>query len=117
MTALPPAQNSIGPYDIERVSRSASIGIVYLARNHRIVLQVALKKVHFIAKPGSDDTSAAEFYRRLQREAEVCGSLQHRNLVMLYEAGYEGEKISYLAMEYVDGETLLAVIKRTRPAP
>jgi serine/threonine protein kinase len=117
MTALPPAENSIGPYDIERVLGRGSMGMVYLARDRRIGRQVALKKVHFIGNPGRDDTSAAEFYRRLQREAEVCGALQHRNLVMLYEAGYEGDRIAYLAMEYVDGETLLALIKRTRPAP
>ena len=117
MTDSSPSENSIGPYDIERVVGRGSMGMVFLARDRRIGRHVALKKVHFPSNTGSDDTASAEFYRRLQREAEVCGSLQHRNLVMLYEAGYEGERISYLAMEFVDGETLLALIKRARPSP
>jgi serine/threonine protein kinase len=117
MTDSSRAENSIGPYDIQRVLGRGSMGMVFLARDRRIGRQVALKKVHFIDNPGADDTASVEFHRRLQREAEVCGALQHRNLVMLYEAGYEGERISYLAMEYVDGETLLAKIKRARPSP
>ena len=117
MTDSSRAENSIGPYDIQRVLGRGSMGMVFLARDRRIGRQVALKKVHFIGNPGADDTASVEFHRRLQREAEVCGALQHRNLVMLYEAGYEGDRISYLAMEYVDGETLLAKIKRSRPSP
>jgi serine/threonine protein kinase len=43
--------------------------------------------------------------------------MQHPNVVTLYEVGYEGDLVSFLATEYIDGETLLARLRRTRPLP
>jgi hypothetical protein len=53
----------------------------------------------------------------LQREAEVCGSMQHPNIVTLYEPGYENNVISFLATEYVEGESLRDRLKRSKPLP
>ena len=89
------------------------MGTVYLARDRRIGRRVALKVIRLTASQFEDQTAADEFNRRLQREAEVCGALLHPNIVTLYEAGYENERISYLAMEYVEGETLLNLLRRT----
>ncbi len=108
---------TIGPYRVERVLGRGSMGTVYLARDQRIGRQVALKMITYPGESDVEDTDAAEFRRRFQREAEVCGALQHRNIVTLLDTGYENERISYLVMEYIDGETLLAAIKRVRPDP
>jgi tRNA A-37 threonylcarbamoyl transferase component Bud32 len=105
-----------GDYDIESFLGKGSIGKVYLARHRRIGRRVALKTVHLEQK-FEDEEDRDEFYKRLQREAELCGSMQHPNVVTLYDVGYEGDVVSYLATEYIDGETLLARLRRTRPLP
>jgi len=90
--------------------------MVYLARDRRIGRKVALKTVQ-VEQQFEDDADASEFYQRLQREAEVCGSMQHPNIVTLYEPGYNNAVISYLATEYVDGESLRQRLKRSKPLP
>ena len=89
---------------------------MWLARHRRFGRRVALKTVHLEQK-FEDDADRDEFYKRLQREAELCGAMQHPNIVTLYDVGYDGELVSYLATEYVDGESLLARLRRTRPLP
>ncbi|HWW61454.1 MAG TPA: serine/threonine-protein kinase [Thermoanaerobaculia bacterium] len=105
-----------GDYDTESLLGKGSIGKVYLARHRRIGRRVALKVIDTEQKFDGDD-DRTEFYKRLQREAELCGSLQHPNIVTLYEVGYDGDVVSYLATEYVKGDSLLARLKRTRPLP
>jgi serine/threonine protein kinase len=107
---------SYGDYDVESFLGKGSIGKVFLARHRRIGRRVALKTVHLEQK-FEDDEDRDEFYKRLQREAELCGSMQHPNVVTLYDVGYDGDLVSYLATEYVDGESLLQRLKRTRPLP
>jgi serine/threonine protein kinase len=117
MTAVENTEQRFGHYDVERVLGRGAMGVVYLARDRRIGRRVALKTITLTPEQFDDSTSPKEFHSRLQREAEVSGSLQHPNIVTLYEAGYEDERISYLAMEYVEGETLLDLIKAAAPAP
>ncbi|HEX8252357.1 MAG TPA: protein kinase [Thermoanaerobaculia bacterium] len=105
-----------GDYDVESFLGKGSIGKVYLARHRRIGRRVALKTVHLEQK-FEDDDDRDEFYKRLQREAELCASMQHPNVVTLYDVGYDGDVVSYLATEYVDGESLLQRLRRTRPLP
>lgn len=107
---------SYGDYEVESFLGKGSIGKVYLARHRRIGRRVALKTVHLEQK-FEDDADQTEFYKRLQREAELCASMQHPNVVTLYDVGYDGEVVSWLATEYVDGESLLARLRRTRPLP
>jgi serine/threonine-protein kinase len=108
--------SSYGEYEIERILGKGSIGKVYLARHRRIGRRVALK----IIRPEQrfdDDADRAEFQKRLQREAELCAALQHPNVVTLFEAGYEEDVVSYLATEYVEGQSLQSRLKKTRPLP
>jgi tRNA A-37 threonylcarbamoyl transferase component Bud32 len=105
-----------GDYDVESFLGKGSIGKVYLARHRRIGRRVALKTVHLEQK-FEDDDDRTEFYKRLQREAELCAAMQHPNVVTLYDVGYEGDVVSYLATEYVDRESLLGRLRRTRPLP
>ncbi len=107
---------SFGQYDVESVLGRGAMGMVYLARDRRIGRKVALKTVQ-VDQKFEDESEANEFYKRLQREAEVVGALQHPNIVTLYEPGYENNVISYLATEYVDGESLKDRLKRSKPLP
>ncbi|MEO8034308.1 MAG: serine/threonine-protein kinase [Acidobacteriota bacterium] len=114
MTLFP--HDSHGRYELERMLGRGAMGIVYAARDRRIGRRVALKTIELAPNRFSDETSADQFFKRLQREAEVCGSLLHPNIVTLYEAGYDDSgRISFLAMELVEGDTLLSLIKRQRP--
>ena len=111
-----PERRDYGEYVIESFLGKGSIGKVWLARHRRIGRRVALKTVHLDQK-FEDEDEAHEFYRRLQREAELCAAMQHPNIVTLYDVGYDGEVVSYFATEYIDGEPLLARLRRTRPLP
>ncbi len=113
---LPVDGGRYGDYEIESFLGKGSIGKVYLARHRRIGRRVALKTVH-LQHRFEDDTDETEFFKRLQREVELCGSMQHPNIVTLYDVGYEGDVVSYFATEYIDGESLLARLRRTRPLP
>ncbi len=112
----PPEGRRYGEYEIESFLGKGSIGKVYLARHRRIGRRVALKTVHLEQK-FEDEEDETEFYKRLQREAELCAAMQHPNVVTLYEVGYENDQVAYLATEYIDGESLLARLRRTRPLP
>ncbi|HEU4521351.1 MAG TPA: serine/threonine-protein kinase [Thermoanaerobaculia bacterium] len=114
MTTASPS--TIGHYEIERPLGRGAIGTVYAARDSRIGRRVALKTIQLSEREFEDATASREFYQRLQREAEVCGSLLHPNIVTLYEVGYAGEQVEFLAMELVEGETLLDRMKHHRPA-
>ncbi len=107
---------SYGHYDVESVLGRGAMGMVYLAKDRRIGRKVALKTVH-INEKFDDESEANEFYKRLQREAELCGALQHPNIVTLYEPGYENNVIAWLATEYVEGENLREHMRKRKPLP
>jgi serine/threonine protein kinase len=116
MTSTTPlARPEFGPYEVIHLLGKGAMGSVYLARDRRIGRRVALKVVHLAPNTFEDTTSANAFYRRLQREAEVYGAMQHPNIVTLYDVGYENDRVTYLAMEYVEGETLLDLQRRSGP--
>ncbi len=115
MTEIP-ERRDYGEYEVESFLGKGSIGKVWLAKHRRIGRRVALKTV-LLDQKFEDEIDQHEFYRRLQREVELCAAMQHPNIVTLYDVGYDGEVVSYFATEYIDGEALLARLRRTRPLP
>ena len=109
-------RRQFGEYEVESVLGKGAMGMVYLARDRRIGRRVALKTVQ-VQQQFEDESEATEFYQRLQREAEVCGAMQHPNIVTLYEPGYENNVIAFLATEWVEGESLRDRLKRSKPLP
>ena len=103
-------------YVVEAIRGRGAMGTVYQARDARIGRRVALKTVR-ADQLGDDEEAQTEFFQRLQREAELCGSLQHPNIVTLYEVGYEGGRVSYLATEYVEGPSLKNVLQNGKLPP
>src|SRR5436190_13718322 len=116
VAATPETRRQFGEYEVESVLGKGAMGMVYLARDKRIGRRVALKTVQ-VQQQFDDESEATEFYQRLQREAEVCGAMQHPNIVTLYEPGYENNVISFLATEWVEGESLRDRLKRSKPLP
>lgn len=94
------------------------MGVVYLARDLRIGRRVALKTLRRVdGIPDAGDSLATESVTRFKREAQVCASLLHPNIVTLYEIGSQADRFVWMAMEFVDGESLAAVLERRGRVP
>lgn len=86
---------------------NGGLGRVWLARDNDLAREVALKEI----KPESASRDAV---RRLIKEAQITGQLQHPNIVPVYEV-HRGERPFY-TMKLVKGETLAAAIVRHHQA-
>ncbi|MEO8702890.1 MAG: protein kinase [Kofleriaceae bacterium] len=94
----------VGRYVVERAIGAGGMGVVTLARDPELRRAVVIKLV----KPdafGEGDESRDELEARLQREAQAMAQLSHPNVVQIFDIGRHGDRV-FLAMEYVDGQTL-----------
>src|SRR5258708_36631027 len=111
MAANDPAAKTIGRYQIlEELGRGA-MGIVYKGHDPVIGRTVALKTIAI-----RDDAEMPDLRQRLYREACAAGTLTHPNIVTVYDV-IEGEGITAVAMEFVEGETLKELITARAPLP
>ena len=97
-----------GRYRVLRRLGSGGMATVYLAEDERLGRQVAVKRLHA--------DSPEDVAERFLREARVGASLNHQNLVAVYDAVPDSEGV-LIVMEYVDGETLRAALDRGPLAP
>jgi TolB-like protein/Tfp pilus assembly protein PilF len=81
------------------------MGIVYKAEDLKLKRFVALKFLppHLMSSP--------ELKERFLVEAQAAAALNHPNICVIYEVGEDGGR-SFIAMEYVEGETLRDKIKK-----
>ncbi len=100
-----PAGTRLGPYEIVSLLGTGGMGHVYQARDERLNRQIALKVLppNFV---GDDERR-----RRFVQEAQLASSLQHPNIVTIFDIGTAGDT-DYLAMELVRGRTLEEVIPK-----
>ncbi|MFL5780219.1 MAG: serine/threonine-protein kinase [Thermoleophilaceae bacterium] len=77
---------------------SGGMATVWLAEDERLRRQVAVKRLHA-------DVSDDDVVRRFQREAQVGASLNHPNVVAVYDIAPDEEGV-LIVMEYVEGQTL-----------
>ena len=103
-----PKPARIGKYEVTEVIGRGGMGIVYRATDPRIGRPVAIKVLTGIF---SEDS---ELLARFYREAKSTGSLQHQNIVTVYELG-DQDGFPYLVMEYLEGESLDSIISSQRP--
>ena len=97
-------RDRIGKFEILRLLGRGAMGEVYLGRDPLLGREVAVKVIHQDTSFGSDAKA------RFAREAQAAASLSHPNVITIYEFGEE-EGICYLAMEYLQGEDLEALIQ------
>ncbi len=95
--ARPLAGQLFGPYELVAEIGRGAMGIVFRARDGRLDRTVALKI-------GVRDLAADEA-SRFAAEAKAAARLQHPNVAQIFEAGTQ-DGYSFIAMEYVDGDTL-----------
>ena len=85
------------------------MGSVYRARDTRLGGEVAVKVL------GEHHAGVPEFVERFGREVENVASLDHPNIVRVFDSGEDGNGSPYMAMELVDGGTLGDRIRHSGP--
>src|SRR4029453_15470244 len=101
---------TLSHYQVLSLLGAGGMGEVYLARDPRLDRTVALKIL-----PG-ELAADADRMQRFTREAKAASALNHPNVATIYDVG-ESDGISFIVMEHVDGETLLARISRRMAPP
>ncbi len=88
-----------GAYEVLEVLGTGGMGTVYRANNVTLERIVALKTLSSLLSANSG------FVQRFLKEARVVARLNHPNIVQIYDFGCVDD-IHYIAMEYVDGQSL-----------
>ncbi len=97
-----------GRYTVEHRLGSGGMADVYLATDVQLGRRVALKVLHrrFAEDP--------EFVERFRREASAAAGLNHQHVVSVYDRG-EWDGTYYIAMEYLEGRSLKAIVHQEAP--
>ena len=104
----------IGKYSVRKEIGKGAMGTVYQAHDCAMNRIVALK---VIRTSEDDDPEEREFKcSRLMKDARNAGILSHLNIVRILDLGYEGDT-PFIAMEFIDGRTLKAVLSDERRLP
>ncbi|MCW5982563.1 MAG: PD40 domain-containing protein [Bryobacteraceae bacterium] len=96
---------TVGHYEVLSRIGEGGMGVVYKARDTHLGRTAAVK----VLPPGR--TANEDRKRRFIREARLASSLNHPNIVTIYDIGVEGG-VDYIAMEFVAGKTLDQLIPR-----
>ena len=99
-----------GKYDLLGEVGRGGMGVVYKARQRDLNRIVALKMIL------ASEWASAEEIRRFQAEARAVARLRHRNIVAIYEIGEQLGR-HFFAMDFVEGESLSAIVARGPLAP
>jgi len=94
----------LGPYEVVALLGAGGMGRVYRARDPRLGREVAIK---VLPRRALGDR---EQRHRFTQEARAAGSLNHPNLLAVYDVGAETEP-PYVVTELLEGETLLARLR------
>ena len=103
-----PLMEKIGKYEIVELIGRGAMGIVFKGYDPALGRHVAIKVMttHFDID--------SELRERFLREAQAAGSLQHPNVITVFELG-ESDGMPYIAMEYLPGRDLEDIIEEREP--
>jgi len=96
-----------GRYRVLRKLAKGGMGTVYLGEHALVGRKVAIKVLH--AELGTDEEMVSRFYR----EARAAAAIGHRNIIEVLDVGATPEGDPYLVMEYLEGESLGALLQRS----
>lgn len=105
-----PAGTLLGRYRIVRLLDQGGMAVVYEATDERLGRVVALKVMT------GHDGDQTDFRERFLRESRFAASLDHPNIIPIYEAGEDSGRL-FIAMRYVRGRNLAEILHRTGPLP
>ena len=95
-----------GRYNVLKKLGEGGMGTVYLADQVSIGRKIALKVLH--GQYARDE----EFVRRFRTEARLAASLNHRNIMTVYDFDQADDGSLFIVMEYVEGKNLKEVIQQ-----
>jgi CHASE2 domain-containing sensor protein/tRNA A-37 threonylcarbamoyl transferase component Bud32 len=98
----------IGGYRMEEVVGRGAMGVVYKATQLALERQVAVKVI------SPEHARNASFRVRFERESRLAASVEHANVIPVYEAG-EDDGLLFIAMRYIDGVDLGVMVERLGP--
>jgi len=99
-----------GDFEVKRKIGEGGMGQVYLARQISLDREVALK---VLPERLAQDRS---FRVRFEHEARSAARLNHPNIISVYASGIK-DGVPYFAMEYVDGEDLASILRKSGKMP
>ncbi len=101
---------TFGQYEITGVIGEGGMGVVYRAQDTKLHRDVALKVLPL------DTAQNDELLKRFTREANAAAGLDHPNIIDIYNLDTQ-DGLYYIAMRYVEGETLSQLLQREGPLP
>ena len=97
-------------YEIVSILGQGGMGRVYKARDRELDKLIALKTIRL------DTAEGPEALARFKQELVLARKVTHKNVVRIFDLG-EAEGIKFFTMEYIEGESLKAAIRRRGPLP
>lgn len=111
-TDFPLSEQITRDYRIVRLLGKGGMGEVYLAEQPRVGSRLVALKV--LNRACSQDPISA---RRFENEISAAGSIQHRNVVTIYESRVSDDGQIYVAMEFIRGKSLRTLIHEREVLP
>jgi serine/threonine-protein kinase len=103
----------LGRYEIVAELGKGAMGVVYRALDPLLDRTVAIKTIN-TEEAGHE--GMAEYEARFYTEAKAAGSLNHPNIIIIYDIGKSGHLV-YMAMEYIQGKELRDMLADGKPLP
>jgi serine/threonine-protein kinase len=100
-----------GRYQILGLLGEGGMGSVYVAEHAALRRKVAIKRLH--PELAGDSKSVARF----EREARAAAALRHPNIVEVIDLGFAEDGAPFLVMEFLDGKSLAAALRREGRLP
>ena len=96
-------------YHVLSLLGAGGLGSVFLAEQTDLSRKVAIKVLHY------QSALDLEQITRFEQEAKILSTLRHQNVVGVYSVGRLDQGVPYIAMEYLDGQTLEQLQKQGGP--
>lgn len=103
---------TFGRYEVIVELGKGAMGLVYKARDPMLERVVAIKTVNL----SMDAEELGEYEGRFNQEARAAGSLNHPNIVTIYDVG-KGGNLAFMAMEFLQGRDVRAMIAGGKALP
>src|SRR5262245_58282373 len=94
------AGSQLDVYDIDRQLGAGGMGVVFLAHDRKLARRVAIKVLS--GEVSADRARIARF----EQEARAASALSHPNVCVVHALGETPDGEPYIAMEYIEGQTL-----------
>ena len=103
---MPEPLGRVAHYELSHRLGSGGMGEVFLAHDTELKRPVAIK---FLIGASGHDLEARQ---KLRHEAQTAAALDHPNICSIYQVGIDEQGRDFIAMQYIEGETLSSRLRR-----